>query len=271
MSVTPRPLGTVDVSTSGGRTELIAHPGQAAPASPVPLGRLWPYGTLNACVGTVHEAGNAPFLAPGQVVAWHYGESTETARVISDDERGLIAWVPNGAPRLSWVPVGVEHFRDLSLQERFTAPRAPRHGRWNGPGILRVAPAGKPWSLWWFYDQTGACQGIYVNLELPHRREGIQGTHTRDLVLDLWLDAEGVWLKDADELDACVGNRFTPEQADDIRALGAWAAWEVTRPDAGWPMDAGFETFRPTPAQAAPIDALPDVPLVRRALAALAE
>ena len=45
--------------------------------------------------------------------------------------------------------------------------------------------------------------GHYVNLELVHERAGVGGPriHTRDLTLDLWLDADGeLWLKDEDEL-----------------------------------------------------------------------
>lgn len=67
-------------------------------------------------------------------------------------------------------------------------------------------------------------------------------THTSDLVLDVWIDAdpegdEDVWLKDADELDAAVDQlRYTSRQRDAVRALADHACRELFR-DWSWPMD----------------------------------
>ena len=42
---------------------------------------------------------------------------------------------------------------------------------WRGPGILKIAPTGVPWSVWYFTDEVdGTFEGHYVNLELVHQR-----------------------------------------------------------------------------------------------------
>ena len=143
---------------------------------------------------------------------------------------------------------------------------------WRGPGILRVAPTGKPWSLWYFWDEAGAFTGHYVNLELVHERpvDGSPRVHTRDLTLDLWLedgpDGPEVWLKDEDELDAAVaGGRSTAEQGAAIRAIGKQAGYELGHLRS-WPLDEGWESYRPPPEWDEPL-ALPDLPPVREARA----
>jgi hypothetical protein len=161
------------------------------------------------------------------------------------------------------VPVDGRGLRDRPLADRFSVERELRVRRWRGPGILRVAPTGVPWSVWWFWDEDGAFEGHYVNLELEHRRptSGEPETATRDLVLDLWVDADGVWLKDEDELEAAVASGwFTAEQGAAIRGLGERARHELVDPRA-WPLDEGWESWRPPPGWAEP-PVLPDTPEV---------
>ncbi len=45
-------------------------------------------------------AGAAPYLAPGEVVTYRYGYFAAPLRVVRDDERGLVAWLPRD--RSSW-------------------------------------------------------------------------------------------------------------------------------------------------------------------------
>ena len=125
--------------------------------------------------------------------------------------------------------------------------------------------------MWFFRDSNGDYSGTYVNLELPHRRPG-EGdpmplrTHTCDLVLDVWMEAEpagdeDVWLKDADELDAAVEQlRYTGRQRDAVRALADHACRELFR-DWAWPMDEGWQQWQPTPELDTPIT-LPDNEIV---------
>src|SRR4051794_31832032 len=114
--------------------------------------------------------GVAPYLQPGQVVTWHYGLSVDVLRVVRDDARGIVAWLPSESEQLASLPVDGLGVRDRPLAQRFTAPREMRVRTWWGPGILRIAPAGRPWSIWYFRDEQGRFQGHYVNLELVHER-----------------------------------------------------------------------------------------------------
>lgn len=272
-----RPLGTRAVTRSGGTMELLAHHGQVmTPVSRPDLAVLEPLRTDGVDVGPLRPAGDAPFLQPGQPLAWHYGRSTSMARVVSDDERGLVCWVASGAPQLVWT-LAEGAVRDLPLAQRFRTPRVVRRKQWRGPGNLRVSPTGAPWSLWWFYDQTGSYTGLYVNIELPHARPvgPLGATYTRDLVLDLWIDSDGCWLKDADELAAYLdsgrldGLAVTPQEAAAQVEQTAQAAISELFDATGWPFNQGFELFRPTRELELPVEIPVGDPLAETALAAL--
>lgn len=202
----------------------------------------------------------APRFAPGEEIIWRYGRVIETARVVRDDDRGLVAWTPSGSARLDAVPSDGRRPREIPLEERLLVPWRAVEGSWTGPGILRVAPTGKPWSVWFFRRDDGTADGAYVNLELPHRRIGGAEAmvFTRDLVLDLWIDAEhsgeeDVWLKDADELAAAVDHgRFTSAQAEAVRMLADHAGSDFIV-DGAWPLDERWADWMP--------DATADVPL----------
>ncbi len=195
----------------------------------------------------LRPAGDPPYAALGELITWHYGLSADVLRVVRDDERGLVAWLPSGSEMLVSVPVGGGSLRDLPLDQRFSGPRQMRVRRWQGPGVLRVAPTGRPWSIWYFTDPTdGSFEGHYVNLELVHRRPAAgRRVHTRDLILDLWVEDGETWLKDADELASAVtAGRYTEEQGALVRDLADLARRELIEPRA-WPLDEDWEDWRP--------------------------
>lgn len=210
------------------------------------------------------DAGTGPFLAPGDTVLWRYGRSLDPMRVVRDDERGLVAWLAAETELVAWHhPADGRSIREVPLAERFTVERAPVVNRWRGGGVLRIAPTGRPWSVWLFWDDDGSFAGHYVNLELTHRRHRAE-TATRDLTLDLWLEANGeLWLKDADEVEAAVtAARYTRAQADEIHAAAEWARAELVE-DKSWPLDEEWTTWQSPVDWATP--PLPDTPLVREA------
>ena len=208
-------------------------------------------------------AGSAPFLALGDVVQWRYGRRCDPMRVVRDDERGLVAWLAADTELLSSAPGDGLALRDKPLAERFRGERFATLAKWRGGGVLRIAPTGRPWSVWVFWEDDGSLAGHYVNLELIHRRSGDE-TNTRDLILDLWLEPSGeLWLKDADELEAAVASgHYTPTQADEVRAAAEWARADLVDARA-WPLDEEWTTWRPPADWAVP--ALPDTPLVAEA------
>ncbi|CAH0148746.1 hypothetical protein SRABI76_00738 [Microbacterium oxydans] len=267
------PLRTTGVSASGGTVELVGRRGAdwahiATTRRPLAeaIAELDSADQAAAHADPAYDRAvassspAAPRFAIGQQILWRYGRVIETARVVRDDDRGLVAWTPSASARLDAVPADGRHPREVPLEERFLVPWHAVERAWTGPGILRVAPTGKPWSVWFFRREDGTADGVYVNIELPHRR--ISGEEaavfTRDLVLDLWIDAEhrgeeDVWLKDADELAAAVDQgRFSPEQAEAVRVLADHAGAELIM-DAAWPLDDGWDQWVP--------DADADVPL----------
>jgi len=237
------------VSDSGGTMVLLTGPTRrAAPDLAVlePL-RLDPG-------EPTRPAGTAPFLQPGEVVTYRYGLFAQVLRAVRDDDRGLVAWLPAGSEQLTATPRDGRGLRGRPLADRARLFAARDFDMvvkpWLGPGILRIAPTGAPWSIWYFFSDHGTFEGHYVNLELPHLRaaDGRSRTYTRDLTLDLWLDVDGsLWLKDEDELVAAVeGGAYTADQVEPVCAIAEQARHELVVPSA-WPLDEDWEAWRPPP------------------------
>ncbi|WP_194419604.1 DUF402 domain-containing protein [Microbacterium abyssi] len=278
------PIGSTDVSASGGTVTLIGRRGERwQDVSPHEM-------SLSSAVSLLETSGHdgahldpsfedavpsggddAPRFTSGQEILWRYGRYIEAARVVRDDARGLVVWIPSGSARLEPVPADGRRHRDVPLGERFRTPWVMAESTWTGPGILRVAPTGRPWSVWFFRRPDGGPAGAYVNLELPHRRiaGAAPGIFSRDLVLDVWIGAENpgtedVWLKDADELAAVVEQgRFTAEQADAVRAIADHAGHGFIVPGA-WPLDEAWELWSPDTGMDAPVP-LPETAAVAAA------
>ncbi|TIC86449.1 DUF402 domain-containing protein [Nocardioides sp. GY 10127] len=240
-------------SASGGAMQRLGPVPPGTPGEPGEPGHLEVLEGLRL-TEPGHERGLAPHARtaawePGTVIAWWYGRGCALLRVVSDDERGLVAWLPTGSEALVSTPSDGRGLREVPLAERFAVPRAPALRAWQGQGVLRVLPRDAPWSVW-LLGEGDAFVGHYVNLELPHRRplDGSPRTHSRDLVLDLWLEDGEVWLKDADELEATVpSGHFTAAEADAVRRLGERAHRELVAARS-WPLDEdAWTTWRPAP------------------------
>ncbi len=127
---------------------------------------------------------------------------------------------------------------------------------------LRVAPTGRPWSVWVFFAEgTGEFAGWYVNLEKPHVRDG-DAVYTSDHVLDLVIEPNRtIALKDEDELVLAVEQGvFDRTVAAAIEADAA--AVQALVADWGSPFCDGWERYQPDPAW--PIPTLPDTADVNR-------
>ncbi|WP_258724085.1 DUF402 domain-containing protein [Cellulomonas sp. NS3] len=210
-----------------------------------------------AVPGATPVDGRGPHWTAGDVVFWrespHRGHPV---RVVRDDERGLVAWLPRGSESVvARLPDGRD-VRAVRPSERDPCTEVPTRRRWQGAGQVRVAPTGAPWSLWFFTGDDGGWTGVYVNVELPHRR-GARTTVTHDLVLDLLVHPDGSWqYKDEDELADLEGaGTISPAFASWVRAQGAAAAELVER--RGWPLDEGWESWRPPTGWDEPLP-LPD-------------
>lgn len=114
----------------------------------------------------------------------------------------------------------------------------PWHGRtaWQGHGVLMLHRPGEMHAIWHFWDgPERRFRGWYVNLQEPFRRTA-GGYDTQDLELDIWVPVDGPWeWKDAEQVDERVREgRFTPKQAEAIRAEGARVAGELAAGRRWW-------------------------------------
>jgi predicted RNA-binding protein associated with RNAse of E/G family len=117
---------------------------------------------------------------------------------------------------------------------------------------LRIAPTGRPWSVWVFFAEgSGEFSGWYVNLEEPHVRDD-HAVYTSDHVLDLVIDPDRTLVrKDEDELALAVAQGvFDEHEAAAIEESAA--AVEALVADWRPPFCDGWETFRPEPSWAIP-------------------
>ena len=213
---------------------------------------------------TTRLSGTPPFFSTGQQIVWRYGDIAEphfalTLTVVRDDADGLVAWLKKGTPALV-----VERADGLAIRDpgarasMFTAPRVQGVGVWADYDVLRVAPTGRPWSVWVFFTQEGEHLGWYVNLEDVHRRD-VDTIYSQDRVLDLWMEPDRTReRKDEDELELAVAQgRYTREQADSF--LRDAVEVEALMDTWGSPFSDGWETFRPDPAWTLPTEIPPGV------------
>ncbi|MFI5732089.1 DUF402 domain-containing protein [Kribbella sp. NPDC051587] len=207
------------------------------------------------------------YWTPGTIIEWIYSNrltdqpTVRPMTVVRDDADGLVAWLAPQTPILKTVLTDGRELRAAGPVGMFTEPRVLKLDVWHGTGILKVAPTGKPWSIWYFWSAEGAFNGWYVNLEVPHTRDFAgRRTVTEDRVLDLWITPDrGIHWKDEDELEGAVtAGRFTQAEADAIIAtahdaiaeIHAWTApfnenWQSWTPPADWPLPAAPTGHQP--------------------------
>jgi hypothetical protein len=201
---------------------------------------------------------------PGQVVVrrhFHRGpvlSSVIPGRVVSDDDRGLLVWVPAGAP-LKWIAaVDGRGMRDMPFAEWIATPTCLTSRTWRGSGVLMLMPPGAAHSVWWAWNRPGGeFSGWYVNLEVPlvrWRGRQVAGVDTVDQDLDIVVGPDGDWRwKDEHEL---AERRAFPEHywVDDPSAVRAEGERMAKLVDAGaFPFDGTWCDFRPDPSWPVPV------------------
>lgn len=203
-------------------------------------------------------SGEPPYWHQGEQIWWRYRRESQDhlpgdpewinpMTVVRDDAEGLVAWMPAGTP-VTFVERADGGGLRTDPATMFTAPRRQVTSTWKDYDILRVAPTGRPWSVWLFWKAASSSfDGYYVNLEAPHRRDG-RSVYTTDHVLDLDVEADGSWRrKDEHELVLAVEQgRYTQAQAEQLHR-DLEAAEDVVR-SWGSPLCDGWDSFRPDPA-----------------------
>lgn len=149
-----------------------------------------------------------------------------------------------------------QRVRSVPLARRWLEARTRIVEEWWGNGVLRIAPAGLPWSVWLFWsDTTGPVwefAGWYVNLENAHLRTD-EETYSSDHILDVEIDPDGgIHLKDEDELAAAIDQgRLSAEQAAQIERHADAAIASFRAGD--WPFDDEWRGWRPDPSWTTPV------------------
>jgi len=197
-------------------------------------------------------------FTPGQVIMHRNTRRgrigwVRPARVVSDDERGLLLWIERGTPVVNEVSGDGRGMRAMPFAEFVTLGTSLRHGTWNGPGVLKLHRPGDPaHSVWWFHNDAGDFTGWYVNLERPAIRwsdeGGTRGVDVTDEDLDILVAPDRSWAwKDEEEF---LERLAMPEHywvADEaaVRAEGERVAKEIEA--GGFPFDGTWTDWRPPP------------------------
>jgi predicted RNA-binding protein associated with RNAse of E/G family len=211
-------------------------------------------------------SGSPPYWPTGAQIIWRSGEGSlaagaaatndgcepvpifaEPVTVVRDDADSLIVWLAVGTPVLRVARADGLGKRD-DKSTLFTAATVQDIGVHAWYDILRIAPTGRPWSVWVFFtEHTRQFAGWYVNLEDPHTRDE-HAVYTRDHVLDLEIAPDRTMVrKDQDELALAVAQgRFAAAAAAAIEANAAEA--EAIVADWGPPFCDGWEYFEPDPS-----------------------
>ncbi|HEY2640240.1 MAG TPA: DUF402 domain-containing protein [Streptosporangiaceae bacterium] len=191
--------------------------------------------------------GDGP-LGTGAIVAdTSVPHFAQPVTVVRDDTDGLVVWLSCGTPVLRAARADGRGKRD-DPGTMFTAALVQQRGTHALFDQLRIAPTGRPWSVWVFFAEgAGEFAGWYVNLEAPHVRDD-RAVYTSDHVLDLVIAPDRALVrKDEDELALAVGQGVFDEPMAAAIEQDA-AAVEALVADWGPPFSDGWETFRPDPA-----------------------
>lgn len=177
---------------------------------------------------------------PGRL-AWVGGVT-----VVEDSAEGIALYLAAGTPILRPVHLdGSEIPRDIPYEERYGLEWRLGEGVWHSTERLLIARPGAAhaFSAFWFAGEW-TFLAWYVDLQAPFRRTR-EGLASEDDVLDIVAPPDQSWYwKDEDEFAAAqrVG-RFSAEQAAAIRAEGEAVIETIEARD--WPLDAGWELWRP--------------------------
>jgi hypothetical protein len=173
--------------------------------------------------------------------------AVETARVVSDDARGVLTWTAERSQVMHRSTLSGESVRKMPMTQRRSIPTMLSPTEWRDTGVLICTPPDVCHSIWWFFDPHGAFLGWYVNLEAPaHRWFG--GLDTTDHALDVWVEPDRSWVwKDEDEFAERTGHPdyWSVQEAARIRAEGEKLVGLI---EAGaHPFDGSLTDFRPDP------------------------
>jgi len=174
--------------------------------------------------------------------------------VVEDGPNGTVLFTHAGTPIKERVqPDGSPIPREIAYDARSSISVVVGDGTWKWNHVLTLIRPGDAHDIRLFWSEADwTFRGWYINLQRPVKRVAV-GFDTADHVLDVSVDPALNWSwKDEHELaDAVRIGRFSPDEADAIRAEGERV---IARIEArAWPFNTGYETWRPDPAWPIPV------------------
>jgi hypothetical protein len=142
-----------------------------------------------------------PRFAPGRLILHRNVRQgrigwVRLARVVSDDERGLLLWIGRGSPVANEVADDGRGMRAMPFAEWLTRSYQLVTATWEGPPLLKFLPTGAAHSVWWFRDVTDRFAQWYVNLEEHGVRwddGAVAGVDVVDQDLDILVEPDRSW------------------------------------------------------------------------------
>ena len=183
---------------------------------------------------------------PGEVVVRRFLHrdrrlaAVQAARVVADDDRGLLLFVDIGAESMRRTDLAGEPTRHLPVAAELAMPTMLSPVRRKEFRSLLLLPPGAPHSVSWSWLADGTFAGWYANLETPARR-WTGGVDSSDQTLDVLVAADHSWLfKDEEDLGT-----LDPAEAATVRAEGARLG--KLAQTATFPFDGTWLDFTPPP------------------------
>ncbi|MBW4705397.1 MULTISPECIES: DUF402 domain-containing protein [unclassified Micromonospora] len=140
-------------------------------------------------------------FAPGQLIMHRNVRRgrigwVRPARVVGDDDRGLLLWVARDTPVAHEVSEAGLGMRAMPFTEWIASSYRLARGRWDGPALLEFLPTGAAHSVWFFRDEQDRFVAWYVNLEEPGVRwddGSVAGVDVVDQDLDVVVRPDLSW------------------------------------------------------------------------------
>jgi hypothetical protein len=176
--------------------------------------------------------------------------AAQAARVIADDDRGLVLWLDIGSARMRRTTLDGTPTRSLPVRDELAMATMLRPAAWGPYRSLVLIPLGAEHSVSWSWTADGTFHGWYVNLESSAVR-WTGGVDAQDRALDLRVAVDRSWRwKDEQEFADRTGDPlfFDADTAAAIRVEGERVldaarhgrhpfdgTWCDFTPDPGWP------------------------------------
>ena len=178
------------------------------------------------------------------------------ARVVSDDDRGLLLWLARGTVVVNEVAADGRGMRAMPFTEWLGLDYRLQVSTWQGPGVLKLLRPGAAHSVWWFRTDAGEFTNWYVNLEEPGVRwvDGdVAGIDIVDQDLDVVVRPDRSWQwKDEGEFTErlAFADRYWVSDEAAVRAEGHRVIAQIEEGE--FPFDGTWVDFTPDPSWSVP-------------------